>query len=455
MRRSNDTGKDRTSNPIFRTIEQFYSYLLDTRDLDKAAEMLTEDVFFLGTLEDAFGRNEFKQFLETELKYASKRIPFQIKKYKEKMRNQDVWDCCCEIEVVAQRIKEGADIYTVKVTACIVKKGDKYEISVLHSNLLEGYQQKEGRFPFKIISNQMGDLDPITKKAVWSIVCETMPSGVIGGYCEEGYPIYMMNDKLLELLGYTYDEFIKEMDGNALNRVWEEDREDVGMFLEKECRKCGEYEVEYRMKKKDGSFLWVYDRGRCIMTQDGRKAVISLIVDISETVRIKNHLFVESVTDPLTGLYNRRGGEVMVTQKLGGEKPYIFLMMDIDNFKAVNDIYGHHEGDIVLKYISDQLKHFFRSDDVIIRLGGDEFVIFVYPCTSVEAIAKKIEKISLIYEEMIDQEYPLSHSSLSYGGVFFEGPSSFVELYKQADQVLYEVKHECKGKFRIVELKEE
>ena len=88
-----------------------------------------------------------------------------------------------------------------------------------------------------------------------------------------------------------------------------------------------------------------------ITTQDGRRAVISLIVDISENVRIKNNLFVESVTDPLTGLYNRRGGEVMVTQKLGSGKPYIFLMLDIDRFKEVNDFYGHHEGDNVLRCV--------------------------------------------------------------------------------------------------------
>ena len=129
------------------------------------------------------------------------------------------------------------------------------------------------------------------------------------------------------------------------------------------------------MMKKDGNFVWVYDLGRVITTQDGRRAVISLIVDISENVRIKNNLFVESVTDPLTGLYNRRGGEMMVAQKLGNGKPYIFLMLDIDRFKEVNDFYGHHEGDNVLKYVAEELKHCFRQDDVIIRLGGDEFVI--------------------------------------------------------------------------------
>lgn len=272
---------------------------------------------------------------------------------------------------------------------------------------------------------------------------------------EDGFPIYMVNDKLLDLLGYTYEEFMQVTGGNVLNRIWKKDQEEAIAAAEKECQEHGEYEIEYRMMKKDGNFVWVYDRGRVITTQDGRRAVISLIVDISENVRIKNNLFVESVTDPLTGLYNRRGGEVMVTQKLGSGKPYIFLMLDIDRFKEVNDFYGHHEGDNVLKYVAEELKHCFRRDDVIIRLGGDEFVIFVHPCTSIPAIENKLAGISTVYQEKIDQEYPKSKSSLSFGGIYADHGIPFVELYKKADQILYEVKQQCKGTFRIVNAEEE
>lgn len=287
------------------------------------------------------------------------------------------------------------------------------------------------------------------------MICDVMPNGLIGAYMEEGYPIYLVSDKLLELLGYTYEEFMKKTGGNVLNRIWKEDLEEVMAAVKRQCREGKEFEVEYRMLKKDGNFLWVYDRGRIIDIQGEKKAVINLIVDISENVRIKNHLFMESVTDPLTGLYNRRGGEVMVTQRFGNGNPYIFLMMDIDNFKAVNDIYGHHEGDEVLRYIADSLRQFFRRDDVVIRIGGDEFVVFIYPCSSVAATEQKIQKISERYLRKIEQEYPLSRSSLSFGGVKYNRTTSFLELYKRADQVLYKVKHNCKGQFKIVEMKTE
>ena len=344
-------GKTWEYNPVFQTLNQFYNNALTRRDAQKAAALVTEDVYFLGASEVVFGREVFRQFLEGELNSVKMPILYQITDYREKERGSHSWDCYCQIEIAMQGKEHHEHESIARVTASVVEENGEYKIAVLHRTLLEGYIQKEERFPFRILSNRLGKLDQISRRELLDIICETMPSGVIGGYMEDGFPIYMVNDKLLDLLGYTYEEFMQVTGGNVLNRIWKKDQEEAIAAAEKECQEHGEYEIEYRMMKKDGNFVWVYDRGRVITTQDGRRAVISLIVDISENVRIKNNLFVESVTDPLTGLYNRRGGEVMVTQKLGSGKPYIFLMLDIDRFKEVNDFYGHHEGDNVLKYV--------------------------------------------------------------------------------------------------------
>ncbi len=79
---------------------------------------------------------------------------------------------------------------------------------------------------------------------------------------EDGFPIYMVNDKLLDLLGYTYEEFMQVTGGNVLNRIWKKDQEEAIAAAEKECQEHGEYEIEYRMMKKDGNFVWVYDPGK-------------------------------------------------------------------------------------------------------------------------------------------------------------------------------------------------
>lgn len=160
----------------------------------------------------------------------------------------------------------------------------------------------------------------------------------------------------------------------------------------------------------------------------------------------------ESVRDSLTGLYNRKGGETLVSQALQTEGQYLFLIMDIDNFKFVNDIYGHHEGDQVLKFVAEQLRQSFRSTDILFRLGGDEFVAFIHPCRSREVIEKKIRNISQKYREEIAEKYPKSRSTLSFGGVCGQTRFSFLELYQMADKILYKIKHTEKGRYEIEEI---
>ena len=434
MRCKEKGGKMGAHNPVFQTLNQFYNYAL-TKRADAEWQLMTEDVYFLGASEVVFGRKVFIQFLEGELNSVAKPILYQITDYREKNRDGHSWDCYCQIGIAMQGEEQHEHESIARVTATAVEE-NATGFQFFTGLCWKAYIQKEGTVSFRILSNRLGKPDQISRRELLDIICETMPSGVIGRYMEDGFPIYMVNDKLLDLLGYTYEEFMQATGGNVLNRIWKKDQDEALAVAERECRERGEYEIEYRMMKKDGNFVWVYDRGRVITTQDGRRAVISLIVDISENVRIKNNLFVESVHDPLTGLYNRRGGEVMVTQKLGSGKPYIFLMLDIDRFKEVNDFYGHHEGDNVLKYVAEELKHCFRRDDVIIRLGGDEFVIFVHPCTSIPAIENKLAGISTVYQEKIDQEYLKSKSSLSLEDLC-RSWNSRSGIIQKADQILY------------------
>nr|WP_294464736.1 diguanylate cyclase [uncultured Sellimonas sp.] len=436
-------------DPVYAVLNQFLDYALTKKDVDKAASLVTEDFYFLGASKAVFGKEEFRKLLEQEKQYVDKAVLYRIIEYHSKPCGDTAWSCFGQVVLTVEGAAKPEEEYEARMTANVIAVDGTYRISVLHRTMLKSVTQREENFPFRIITTRVDRLDQASRRELLNLLCETMPNGIIGGYMEEGWPVYIVNDTFLELIGYTYEEFIKETDGNVLNRIWEEDRKEALESAEKQCREKGEYEIEYRMRKKDGTFLWVFDRGRRITTQDGKEAVISLIIDISENVKMKNNLFVESVTDPLTGLYNRRGGEIMVSQRLESGEPYIFLMMDIDCFKAVNDIYGHHEGDCVLKYTAGRLKHFFRRDDVIIRMGGDEFVIFVHPCTSISAIENKLMKISTIYKEKMKEYYPASGSSLSFGGVYCDRPVSFVELYKKADRILYEIKQKKKGEFRI------
>ena len=138
----------------------------------------------------------------------------------------------------------------------------------------------------------------------------------------------------------------------------------------------------------------------------------------------------------------------MTGERMKTSMPYVFLMMDLDNFKSVNDRYGRDSGDRLLAFTASLLRQAFRQSDVVIRVGGDEFAVLAYPCTDADAIQRKGEQIIQRYEQEAGERYPLSRTSISIGGIYGHEGRSFQELYRLADDVLYETK-EKKGYCRI------
>lgn len=131
--------------------------------------------------------------------------------------------------------------------------------------------------------------------------------------------------------------------------------------------------------------------------------------------------------------------------------PYTFLMIDLDNFKQVNDLYGHNTGDQMLRFTGSILKQTFRQSDVVIRVGGDEFAVLAYPCSDIQAIKRKAESVIRQYKDKAREKCPLSGTSMSIGGIHGSRPRKFLELYKLADPVLYHVKRK-KGYCEIWEI---
>lgn len=148
---------------------------------------------------------------------------------------------------------------------------------------------------------------------------------MIGGYLEPGFPLYYVNDFLLSYLGYTYDEFNRAINGMVINCIHPDDRKAVDEQVAKAFSEGSAYEIQYRMKKKNGDYIWVNDIGKKGLSEDGRKVCISVIRDISLEVESReglerqarryNHLF-ESV---LCGIvqYRRRPRESYLSMRTG------------------------------------------------------------------------------------------------------------------------------------------
>lgn len=142
--------------------------------------------------------------------------------------------------------------------------------------------------------------------------------------------------------------------------------------------------------------------------------------------------------DSLTGLLNRRAFDKLKTILGNSSKLVAFAVVDVDNFKQINDAYGHETGDLMLKKISGLLESSFRSSDYIIRFGGDEFVMILTEIKyeNLDTIVNKFDRINTLLKTPED-EYP--STSLSVGITF--SPKGFTDdLFSKADQALYEAK---------------
>ena len=153
------------------------------------------------------------------------------------------------------------------------------------------------------------------------------------------------------------------------------------------------------------------------------------------------HLNFKASHDELTGAYNRAGYDLLLSS-IDMSSTYM-LLFDLDNFKNINDTYGHETGDKVLIRLVEVLKSFFRDDDYVCRIGGDEFVVFMVHAAKVHQnlIAQKIEKINKKLSESEDGLPPISVSvGIAHGADAKNGEN----LFEKTDKAMYRAKQSGK-----------
>lgn len=177
---------------------------------------------------------------------------------------------------------------------------------------------------------------------------------------------------------------------------------------------------------------------------------IGRIYDIENEVRQRDELERKASLDALTGIMNRAAIERYLDGYLTDNSEGVFLLMDLDNFKSINDTLGHMEGDKVLKSFAAFLEDSFRSEDLKVRLGGDEFVIFIPAAFPREKLEKKLEKFLHDVKILIFDKYKSCRLSVSIGAAYItESAHSLDDLYLTADNALYQAKQKGKNGYSI------
>jgi len=177
--------------------------------------------------------------------------------------------------------------------------------------------------------------------------------------------------------------------------------------------------------------------------------VIFLIYENNKRKKIEMDLIKKALTDPLTGLYNRKHLDVVLQKEIEEAKRYAnnlsVIFCDIDHFKKVNDNYGHKIGDIVLEEYAKIMQQNIRKSDVLGRWGGEEFLI-ILPHTSLNQAKKVAEKLR---EEIKKHHFPkVGNITCSFGVSEYKYNETLHDLMQKVDEALYEAKE--KGRDKII-----
>jgi diguanylate cyclase (GGDEF)-like protein/PAS domain S-box-containing protein len=271
---------------------------------------------------------------------------------------------------------------------------------------------------------------------------EFLPDALVEGRLEPPTVTYM-NRMALALFGYTEHDASAgaiEVEQLFADGEYEKARELVRQAIAEGMRQGPPYRrtgrqtlFELRLHRRDGSEFCGELQGSFVLDAGGLPSGLRLIVrDISERKALERRLEELSVRDPLTGCYNRR---FLAQERAELERPtarWGIVVFDLDDFKSVNDAYGHEEGDRVLIGFSHFINRHSRPEDIWVRLGGDEFGLFVHADSEAE-----LDILARRLVEAAPRGCPAPFSM----GIAFRHPGEPLEaVIKRADARMYAAK---------------
>jgi len=282
-----------------------------------------------------------------------------------------------------------------------------------------------------------------------SLIFDSVTEGIV--MLRDGV-VHKCNRRFAEMLGYAPEELVgrpsvlwyanpSEWDPSASlpHAVREED---------------GSLHTELRVKRRDGGVFWCDARGRILNPERPEEGSLWIYIDISARKERESRIQHLADHDALTGLLNRRMFEDRLRQALANarraEGLVALMLVDLDEFKNINDSYGHLTGDYVLRTVAKRIQESVRETDTVARLGGDEFVVVLVGPRSAEDSALVAEKML----GAITQPIPAGGRHFEVGAsigisIFPRDGDSSEALLRHADAAMYRVKDAGKNRFQF------
>lgn len=251
-------------------------------------------------------------------------------------------------------------------------------------------------------------------------------------------------------LGWSLDELISRP---WLDFVHPEDKTKTIKAGQKLINNKKIFNFENRYRCKDGSYKWISWNSFPLKS---RGLIFCVARDFTEKKSLEEKLNKLAVTDPLTGISNRRSFFDLAKKEIARAKRYYsklsLLMLDIDDFKAINDTYGHLAGDLVLKELVKSMKNILRENDMPCRFGGEEFAVLLIESGKVESfnVSERIRK-DIAKSNVKWQNHNIKFT-VSIGLTLIKGnDENLDDIIHRADKALYKAKGNGKNRVEIEE----
>lgn len=260
---------------------------------------------------------------------------------------------------------------------------------------------------------------------------------------------------------FGYNKLQKEWSYKIfLSHVVEEDKKRVDRAFIRAMEVGGDCDIEFRCEWPDKSIHWLWARGRVISDEHNRAVrVVGIQTNIDEKKSTQAKIYNFAFFDELTQLPNRaafsESMKFFMLKNAQDSKHNALLLIDLDDFKLVNDALGHDMGDALIKKVADRFKANFPKVDIISRLGGDEFAMLIESLsTDFKTATKEVEQVVASIRSMFVRPFYCTeneiYSKASIGiTLFTDAAENKFDLLKQADLALYDAKANGKNTHRF------
>lgn len=329
------------------------------------------------------------------------------------------------------RRKDGSDFPVEVLTDCIRFEGRSVLVSVVRD--LSGYERHRDYL--------------LENEHLRTLFLNESSDGLWDWNLEDDS--LFLSPQWFRILGYGPHEIENPTVNVWSDAIHPEDKERVLTCLQSHLSgDSARYEAKYRLRNRNGSYIWVHDRGLIAKRGDNGEPLrmVGLVLDITESQRHAEELLQRSRIDELTGLCNRRAGyelfERYLCESQQNGEPLQVAMLDLDNFKQLNDTYGHLDGDKAIQHFAGTLKSHLRITDNLFRWGGEEFLLL---CPGISA-EKGAALITRLITEVASRPFltsggeKLSITCSAGLACYPQDGSSIRELVSKADQAMYEAK---------------